>query len=97
MSSSQSSSVLLQMQMTTYAQKALTCFDTLAGVSGVWDIFITKHVEVCLKPFTISQLLLKSQLLLFTFNFSCFCRRLLIFFESNFFKKFFQEQMSIAE
>ena len=58
MSSSQSSSVLLQMQMTTYAQKALTCFDTLTGVSGVWDIFIKKHVEVGLKTFTIYQSLL---------------------------------------
>ena len=53
MSSSQSSSVLLQMQMTTYAQKALTCFDTLAGVSGVWDIFIKKHVEVYLTLYSI--------------------------------------------
>lgn len=34
--------------MAVYAQKAMLGFSNVAGATGVWDIFVTKYVEVCL-------------------------------------------------
>jgi hypothetical protein len=34
--------------MAIYAQKAMLGFNNVAGETGVWDIFVTKYVEVCL-------------------------------------------------
>ena len=47
MLSSQSTQVLnLEMQLTNLSSRAILCFNDIQMDTGIWDIFITKHVEV---------------------------------------------------